>query len=200
LSVALAESDPAGGLDAAERLLAVAPDELRGMLLASHHCDHLDRKDDAERYARKAVAFRPAAAIAHGRLAETLTGRGGRRREALAAAKQAIELDPADADYYVAAGNVELTFGRSAAAERWYEQALQLEPGNLTAINNMSRAKRVRGRLGSAVVHVDSLLQQDPTDSSARYALDEIIHTTVTHLLWLVIAANLVALWLRAAY
>jgi tetratricopeptide (TPR) repeat protein len=195
LAVAQSDVDPKAGYDTARSLLALQPDGYRGPYLAAYCCDQLGRRKDAVAYARKAVSAAPHQAATHALLATIVSRRSSGRKEGERAAKAALELAPHDSASHVAAGNVDLHHGRLRQAARHYQDALALDPNDRLAQLNLAVAQEGRGRLAHAFDDVDSLLHFDPQDASVRQRLDDLVHTTIVHLLWVA----LVLLWIIGA-
>jgi predicted Zn-dependent protease len=193
-----AVADPRGALDTARRVLALEPDHLQALQLASAACLDLDDVGEAIRLAREAVAQAPWFSGSHALLAQALGRRARGRGEALEAARRAIELEPSDAVGYVAAGNVEMAHGRWMKAETWYRRGLEVEPHDSVARINLARAQESRGVLSPAFRGATSVLGIDPQDADALAALDEIVYTTVVHLLWVVVPLLWIVGYLRA--
>ena len=136
--------------------------------------------------------------MAHAQLAQaTATGRLLRRRTALKAAKRAMELAPESTAGYVAAGNVELASGRARRAEKWYRQALELDPASGVAQTNLAITDRRRGRLNSAYAGILGRLEADPNDEFALRLLDGTLYRTLAHLQWIVLVLLFVVLELK---
>jgi len=109
------------------------------------------------------------------------------RGEAMQAAKRAIELAPEEGVGYFAAGAVELHAGHWRRSAKWFERALEIDPHDQTARINHAIAKQGAGDVAAALGGVDALLRFDPTDEDARETLDDVVYTTLVHLLWVVL-------------
>jgi tetratricopeptide (TPR) repeat protein len=195
LAVAQSGVDPRAGYETAKRLLAVQPDGYRGRYLAAFCCDQLGRRKDAVRHAREAVAAAPHDATMHALLATTVSRQSSGRKEGERAAKAALELAPHDSASHVAAGNVDLHHGYVREAARHYEDALALDPNDRLAQLSLALARERLGHLAHAFDDIDSLLHFNPQDASARQQLDDLVHTTLVHLLWVA----LVLMWIIGA-
>ena len=143
------------------------------------------------------MSLAPWWASAHAVHADALARRPWKRGDALAAARRAIELDPDSVVGYVAAGNVELGHGKWRKAERWYRQALQIDPHDRAARLNLVVAQESGGKIAPALVDARAMLRFDPRDPDARDRLDEVVYTTLVHLQWIVVALAIVALVVR---
>lgn len=180
--------DAGAALAAAERLHAVAPENPNASLVAAWSSWRLGRKGAARRHAEEAVRLAPWSAAAHAALGQAEVGRRFRYRRAREAAERAVELAPESTVGYVTAGNVELGRGRWRRASRWYRRALDVDPDDATAQANLAIADRAGGRLGGAFDNALAVLRVDPADAHARAVLDDTIATTISHLLWIVLA------------
>jgi hypothetical protein len=85
---------------------------------------------------------------------------------------------------------VELGWGRVRTARKWYARALEIDPTSRAGQTNTAISKGVLGELGGAFGDVNSILQLDPRDVHARAVLDDLVRTTLTHVLWLALAAS----------
>lgn len=184
LARAQLDVDLPGALETAKRLIALDPDGYRGHFLAALACSDLDRDKEAGRYAETAVAAAPYLAQTQAVYAQAICRQSRKRKQARAAAQRAIELAPEDTVGYVAAGNVELSAGKTKQAEKWYREALSIDPHDRAASLNLVLVSGARGRLAHAFGGADALLRFDPTDPDARQSLDRVVYTTLVHLLW----------------
>jgi TolB-like protein/Flp pilus assembly protein TadD len=158
---------PRGGRVHAQRINPAAYDAyLRGLYF-------LNQRDieKSVTYFKQAVALDSTYAVAYARLAEALitqgVGDGGARpqeqSEALAAAKNAIVLDPESGEAYAALGFVEINFGKDwQAAGRDLEKGISLSPGNSLAEMYYSIYLDAMDRPEDAVSHMRRALQLDP--------------------------------------
>ena len=88
------------------------------------------RYEEALRYAEKAVALDPLSVIINVNLGLSLE-RVARFRDALAAYRTAIEIEPSMPNSYLRIGAVyDFAFGRLDLAIPWFEKAEELDPGN----------------------------------------------------------------------
>ena len=198
LSLAQADDEPKSSLDTAQRVLAIEPGNLLALLLCADACLELHRVNDAERYARFAVAEAPWLAASHAALAQALGRRRGRYEEARGSAERAIELDPQEALGYVAAGNIEMARGEWEQAKRWYRKALDVDPSDRLAQINLVTAQESHGQISPAFSEAAVLLRLDPRDKLALDVLDETVYTTLVHLLWIATLLLFVALGIRS--
>ena len=158
---------PRGGRVHAQRINPAAYDAyLRGLYF-------LNQRDieKSVTYFKQAVALDSTYAVAYAGLAEALStqavsGGGARpqeQSEALAAAKNAIVLDPESGEAYAALGLVEINFGKDwQAAGRDLEKGISLSPGNSLAEMYYSIYLDAMARPEDAVSHMRRALQLDP--------------------------------------
>jgi tetratricopeptide (TPR) repeat protein len=91
--------------------------------------------------------------------------------EAMAAYRQALELEPALADAHLNLGRLLHERGRIAEAERHYRLALAARPDDATAAYNLGVALQDLGRLKDAAQAYKASLELDPTLADAHYNL-----------------------------
>lgn len=168
----------------AMRLLALEPENPRAHFLAAAALLDVKGGKQALEHADKAVALAPDAAEYHLIRAEALYRRG-KVKAARASASKAIELAPHEAATYNTAGNVELAARRWKEADRWYREALQLNPNDRSAQLNLVITQKYLGQIGPAFTDSDVLLRLDPNDPVARKQLDDVVYTTLLHLQWI---------------
>lgn len=91
--------------------------------------------------------------------------------EAMAAYRQALEIDPALADAHLNLGRLLHERGEAAAAEAHYRQALAARPEDTTAAFNLGVALQDLGRLQEAAEAYESALAIDRSLADAHYNL-----------------------------
>lgn len=178
--------DPAGALRTAGVLTGLEPHDEDGHYLASLAHDELGHRKEAVESARRAMAIAPDDPHVLMAFAITRSRRPRGRREGMAAARRAIEIAPDDSAGYIAAGAVELHAGHWRRSAKWFQRALQIDPHDPMAQINLAIAKQGAGDVASALGGTEALLRFDPTDEEARETLDEVVYTTLVHLLWIV--------------
>jgi tetratricopeptide (TPR) repeat protein len=82
--------------------------------------------------------------------------RAARPTEALATFRQAVELDPKNAEAYANLGKTQLTLGHAPEAISELREALRLDPGNTQAKRLLSQAYRRAGDAQNAAKYADS--------------------------------------------
>ena len=106
------------------------------------------------------VALNPGARDAHLNLVDPLLD-AGRREEALAAARSAVEQRPDNADAHSNLGRALLLLERFDEAETALRTALDLAPRHFNALQNLGEALRHRGRYEEAVETYGAALEID---------------------------------------
>jgi len=94
-----------------------------------------------------------------------------------AAAQRSIQLDPRNADGYVALGLVEAQRGKLVAAERPFSTALELDPNNPDGLHHYSISLAEVGRLKEALAMRERLRMLEP--------FVPVFNVTTGDLLWL---------------
>lgn len=197
LARAQVQVDPAEGLASARRLIARDPEGSDGHYFAALAHDELGHRKDAVESARAALRLAPDDPYVLSTFAIIRSRRPRGRRESMRAAKRAIELAPDDSVGYAAAGAVELHAGHWRRSARWFQRALAIDPHDEMAAINLVIAKQGAGDVAAALGGTEALLRFDPTDKDARDTLDEVVYTTLVHLLWIVTVLVYVAAALR---
>jgi tetratricopeptide (TPR) repeat protein len=91
--------------------------------------------------------------------------------EAMAAYRQALEIDPGLADAHVNLGRLLHERGEAAEAERHYRLALAVRPEDATAVFNLGVALQDLGRLAEAAEAYEKALEIDRSLADAHYNL-----------------------------
>jgi tetratricopeptide (TPR) repeat protein len=115
---------------------------------------------------QQAVAARGDVALYHSNLGEMLR-LSGRSKEAIAAGRRAIELDP---NHPAALNNLGIAYFDSEdfeSAEQCYRRALALDPGFAEAHNNLGNVLRTQKRLEEAVVAYKRAMELKPNYAEA---------------------------------
>jgi tetratricopeptide (TPR) repeat protein len=92
----------------------------------------------------------------------------GKTEEAERLVRQAIELDPSDAESYTVLGNQAAARHDPEAAQRYYHQALQANPNDLEARNNLAAELSRAGRYEAALEHYVLLLKRRPDQPAVQ--------------------------------
>jgi DNA-binding CsgD family transcriptional regulator/Flp pilus assembly protein TadD len=109
--------------------------------------------DDAERHLRRSLELNPSHATALNRLAQVLAYQG-RLEEALSAAGQALDLDPASAMHRAVRGRVRFWCRRFEEAEDDLREAVRMDPDLRIARNWLGRLLEVTGRCAEACAEI----------------------------------------------
>ena len=153
-------------LDAADRALAVAPDNEWALRLRARALLALNRRRAATGAARAAVAAAPWEWRTHATLAEVLVRRMGvwSSVRARLSADTVLRLAPEEAGAHVVDSMVCLRTGEFDAARRACQRALARDPGNQAALHNLAVAELASERVGSAVRGFTAALAVAPDD------------------------------------
>ena len=148
---------------------ALAPDgvepllELSGLLFAQ------DRTDEAEEYLRRARELQPNDPSTLHKVAEALR-KSGRRRQALAAYRDALQTDPDFAPAHVGLGAALVDLQRYQEALESLERSGSLEMDPATAATShylAGRALKELGRMAEAAVRFEKAIESDPNHAEA---------------------------------
>jgi tetratricopeptide (TPR) repeat protein len=149
-------------------VLSGDPDDYRSHALLAYCLLRLGRGKDALAEADTAVAKEPGAPYAHYIRALALA-ESGKRLEAKAAAREAIRLDPSDADYFALLGGIHLDGKDWSDALKSAESALVLDAEHVQAANVRAAALVKLGRGAEAGATLDSALAREP-ESAVTHA------------------------------
>jgi Flp pilus assembly protein TadD len=123
--------------------------------------------------AREAVRLAPHSPYAHAQLAYSLSHRGPWRwPEAAREANRAVELGSHDGDVHRMAGNVALRMRRRRLAGSRYRKALEIDPSDAGATNNLALVRLRRGFPIAAAAGFTRAAVLDPTNDRHRRNLD----------------------------
>lgn len=98
----------------------------------------------------------------------------GRSTEALAPMRQAVALEPDDAEGHSNLGDILNELGLPDEAEASCHRALEIDPDNARALNNLANALQTLGRLDEAVANYQRALQIRPYDSEIHSNLAQV--------------------------
>jgi cytochrome c-type biogenesis protein CcmH/NrfG len=113
-----------------DELCRLQPENPRHLLLRGSLLVRLDRWDEAEQAFHEACRLAPRRGAGYTALAQLYIRAGRKLDEAVALARQAVELEPAGRSYAVLGEALERSGDRDGA-RRALEQALKLEPDNI---------------------------------------------------------------------
>lgn len=196
--VRLGLEDHHGALDAANRLVAAAPDEEWGHRIAAVALSGMGRHDEAVAAATQAVRLDPDDWHTHHVLA--LAGRNARGQLRLArrAAEEAVRLAPNEASAHFALGLVASEQHDWDLARAGYERTLALDPEHAAAVNNLTLLRG--GTNLSRLAHgLSSALRLDPGASAMRQNVDWLAARFVRRLYWASLIALICGLVVTAA-
>lgn len=178
-------------LDASRRLLSVTPEDPYALRLATLVLLDVNWVDEAVALATRAVEFDPTNSANH--LALSRAWASSARPEAiahqLAAAREAVLLEPNSVDAQIQIGVALQADGEPEAAREAYREALRRDPGNTPALNNLAVLEMEVGSPAAAARWLADALAVDPQGKSARHNLDALA----------VLVARRAAAWLLVA-
>lgn len=179
--------DDKAALASAERAIALAPDGPSGFDVGAVAAGNVREKTKAIEYATRFRELRPQWARSHRRYAGAVHdfGRHKQRHDALAAAEEAVRLDPHNpANFNELARIQQYAMNDETAARTSLNQALQVDPLNTYAKRQLAYASEEDGDKASALSTVQSVIRLDPSDQHARKQLDDIVIGFMADLLW----------------
>jgi len=101
----------------------------------------------------------------------------GRHSEALQRIADAIAVKPSEPMFHVSAGAVAAAAGDAMAALGYYKRALELDPENADACNNLGIALRTIGRFAEAEVALRQAIRMRPDSASAHLNLGVVLRS-----------------------
>lgn len=175
---------------AAHQAVRVAPASAETLSALSRVLTGLDRHDEAVRLATEAVRLEPQNAYRHNRLAWALLAGGARAAGAEHAARQAVRLDPHEADFRITYAMVMKQLNHTDRARQALRDALGLEPDNAVARHELATLDVVHrnpfalGRLARGASGMAGALRADPSQQASRFMLDValrrfLVYTTI---------------------
>ncbi len=105
----------------------------------------------------------------------------GRRAEALAHIRAALDVAPEYADAHLSLGNVLKLEGDVEGAERSYRRVLEITPDSATAMSNLAVVLKVQGRLDEAVDHLRRAIATSPDHAAAHHNLGNLLRRMGRH-------------------
>jgi len=127
----------------------------------------LDRKDEAIRHYRRALAIEPTDVSTMDNLALALEGIG-KADEAFAMFRDALRADPADAVANEAVGRALVAQENFQEAIAHFRAAIQSRPEFIDAHINLAQALQMTGQLDASIAEYRGALQLAPNDSRIR--------------------------------
>lgn len=188
--------DPEAALQSAGRAVALAPDLEWVHRLASLAFSRLGRHDEAVAAAREAVRLDPGSWRGLARLAQALIPATPDRREARMTAERARDLAPLVPDTHIAVGFVEAAAGNRKVALAAYHKALEIDPDNTVAHNEIARLhlrSGTAGGLAKAATGFATAVQTDPRAGVSRHNLNIAVGTFLARAAGLLLVAAIIA-------
>jgi hypothetical protein len=188
--------NPEAALQSAGRAVSLAPDLEWAHRLASLALSRLGRHGDAVGAARESVRLDPGGWRGLTRLAQALIPATSDRHEARLTAARAQEAAPLIADTHIAVGFVEAAAGQRKAAVAAYHKALEIDPDNTVAHNELARLHLRAGTAGGlarAAMGFATAVQTDPRASVSRHNLDVTVGTFLARAAGLLLVVALIA-------
>jgi tetratricopeptide (TPR) repeat protein len=136
IRLVLDQVEPA--LDAANRAVALVPDDPRPLAMASRALTLLGRHEEAVTMAYRAVIVEPKNPLWHDRVAWSLLAADRQYADAEQAARTAIGLEPNEAHYYFTHGVTLDAMGHADQARQALLISLRLEPENPVAQHRLA--------------------------------------------------------------
>jgi predicted O-linked N-acetylglucosamine transferase (SPINDLY family) len=143
-------TSPVAAANAAHRVFQSNPSDHQALELLARALSAMGRNDEAAHAFRDIAAAKPANALARANLAVSLL-RAGDPRGAVAAAAQAIELDPTAPEAHAALGHAHNMLHQPDQAIPAFHQALSLRLQFPDALQGVARAYRDAGRTSTAI-------------------------------------------------
>lgn len=173
-------------LDAARRLLTVAPEDPYAFRLGTLVLLDVGWVDEAIGLATRAVSLDPLNSTNHLALSRAWaqSGRPGAAAHQLAAAREAVLLDPNSPDAQVQIGAALAADADVEGARAAYRRALALDPGNPAALNNLAVLDLQSGDHDAAAKGLAAALAAAPQAVIARRNLDAMAVRALRRLGW----------------
>lgn len=168
-------------LEAANRAVAVAPDQEWGHRLASIALARLRLPEEAVRAAGEAVRLDPNGWRTHLQYALVAAQVPRLAQDGYRAAQLAAELAPHSSDVHFALGFTSDATGRHEEVAEHYREALRLDPEHVNALNNLTNLERGT-RLGSKAAGYARALRADPSAEVPRENLELMAGHFLLHL------------------
>lgn len=174
----LALEKPELAHEVAARAVQHAPGSAEALTALSRALTALGRHDEAITMAQAAVARQADNPYRHNRLAWALLEEGSRPVEAEHAAREAVRLDPDEADFRITYAMVMKQLNLPQRAQEALRDALKLDPENaiarheLAAFDVAHRNPFALRRLARGVTGLVAALRADPRQEASRHLLD----------------------------
>ena len=129
---------------------------------------------DSERLWRHVLSIEKESGYAHNNLGIALAEQN-RLDEAIVEFREALRINPGDADGHHSLGNALARKGRLAEAVEQFYETLRIHPGHAKAHYDLGNALARQGDLETAVIHFRQALRYSPQEVSAHYNLGRIL-------------------------
>lgn len=116
----------------------------------------------------KVLQLNPKSGEAFKGKADTYTAMGGHDKEAIATYHRALEMRPADADFYLWLGNFHIKRGNFEDALRSYQNVITMMPDNPKGYTNTAAVYMHQERFEEAIPVLRKAIELDPTNSKAH--------------------------------
>ena len=188
-------------IDAARQLLTAAPSDPYALRLAMLVLLDVGWVDEAIGLAGRAVSLDPQNAANHLALSRAWaqSPRPGAVERQLAAAREAVLLDPNSPDAQVQIGVALAASAEIEAARAAYHEALRLAPGNSAALNNLAVLDLQAGTPAAATRNLAAALAAHPQGAVARRNLDAVALRVLRRAGWWLVVTPIPALVAAAA-
>jgi len=174
----LGAQDTEGALESVRALMSQVPDDVDTQLLAA--VVHAARREiaPAQQAALTAIRLAPAHPAPYRVAAGVDIDCGLVTDTTVARARQAIELDPQDADAHRLAATALLELRRRKEAGEHLRRAAALDPENTSTAAELARWQAHSGRGAAAARGFAAVVQADPTDRLALQNLNAVVWHT----------------------
>ncbi|AEV81494.1 UDP-N-acetylglucosamine-peptide N-acetylglucosaminyltransferase [Actinoplanes sp. SE50] len=173
--------------EVAARAVRYAPGSAEALTALSRTLTALGRHDEAIATAQAATARQPENPYRHNRLAWALLEQGLRPVEAEHAAREAVRLDPDEADFRITYAMVMKQLNLPERAREALRDALRIAPDNaiarheLAAFDVVHRNPFALRRLARGVTGLVAALRADPRQEASRHLLDAALRQFLTY-------------------
>ena len=195
----LGRGDHHAALAAASGARSLEPENEWPHRLAAYALERLGRHDEAVRSAREAVRLGPHGWQAHVTLARLLSNTRSASAEALRIAERALTLAPHETQAHLTFAIASEASGRPDEAEAAVRRALELDPQDAAAHNELARLHLRRARFGrvdrlaTAATTFGTAVRLDPRETIIRRNLDAVLYSFLRRTSWYVLIVAAVA-------
>lgn len=162
----------------ARRTVALSPESAAARYTLGAALWGLDEDEAAERVMRECLALDPTHGGAHAVLARMLAGSTKRQEEAVAHAREAVRLDPANS-YNQASLAIALGTSDADGAEAALQEAIRLDPTSTQILVNIAIEQNRHGRPLAAIRTAASVVACDPANPASRQLMDTMLYNVV---------------------